>query len=314
VTPDPDEPFVDSKGKSRSKVYLEKKKLDLEISNLEKKNRSETLLAFIPLATVLLSVIGLGFGFWQFKRQQDAFVKEHDEQRAAQAQEQTAQYTKQLRSDIDEISKITQNKTPISRISFLLNDVRILLASTNSPVSSEASESYRKALTEAMTEQLVNDADFMKSPTDVIFANKIVESWDDYRDYLKKPERLGTLNIILYRYVRALRYLRGTNEAYFKDLSYDEGTKSLTLSDTAKNIQGAETLNQHSKHILEGFKEHLNLLPNDNNATTIKERQIRDFGDALCNEKVARYLLQTDFIPRPCMVQSSASLRNSRSH
>lgn len=280
-------------------------KLDIEIENLRNKNkRIESFSPLFPLVTSLVTVVAIAIGFLQFQSQQRLL---QEKTITEQQHERTTRFQNQLRSDVDEISRFTQDKSQtLSRASFLLDDMNILIDSTSTITdeqSSKAFRSYERTVTKVLVEQIVNDADFMKSPKDVSFATTVSKNWSDYRSYLREKEQLDTLNSILYRYVRALRYLRERNPSYFKDVSYDNDTERYSLSTTSEKSEGEETLFQHFVHILEGFKEHLNLISADPKAQKIKQQKIRDFGDALCIDSVARHLLATDFTPRPCMMR-----------
>ncbi len=299
------------------KVNLETEKLDLEIEklnheieNLRKKNKWESItplvLPILSVLTVVVSVVGLGLGFRQFQDQQSSLQTRAREERE---RERTRQIQNQLRSDVDEISRFTQDKTEtISRLSFLVDDMNIIMSVTvaegqsTQDQSSEAFRSYERSVTKSLVEQIVNDTDFMQKARDVSFANTISKNWRDYQNYLEK-EQLETLEVILYKYVRALRYLRERNESYFNNqLSYDEKTQSYSVSNVSEKKEGEEILYQHIKYLLEGFKEHLNLISADQKALVTKKRTIDAFVDAVCNARVAKHILgEADFVCRPCI-------------
>ena len=279
-------------------------KLNLEIENLRKKNRWESLSPLVPFFASCVTVFALVIGFWQFQSQQSSL---QDKAIREQQHERTTRLQIQLRSDVDEISRFTQDKSQtLSRVSFLLDDMNILIASASTVTDEQSSQAFRRyerTLTKSLVEQIVNDADFMKSPRDVSFATTISRNWSDYRNYLREKEQLDTLDRILYRYVRALRHLRDTNAQYFKEVSYDKDKERYLLPKTSEKREGEENLHQHFRRILDGFREHLNLISDDPKAQKIKQQTLLAFGDALCIESIARHVLGTDFIHRHCMAR-----------
>ena len=97
------------------------RKLDLELENLEKRNKWESYSPLLPLIASALTLTGLVFAFWQFLSLQRKAVTEQQYARAARLQDQ-------LRSDVDKILGFAQEqKETISMVSFLLKDMQILI-------------------------------------------------------------------------------------------------------------------------------------------------------------------------------------------
>lgn len=293
--PEPDEPFEDSEGVVRSKAYLEKKKLDLEIKSLKRKSGSEIFLAYVPFLTVLLGLIGLGFGFWQFRTQQDKWLNEEKEQRAAdrqkldaQQQERTAQYLKQLRGDVDEISQFTKEGQPISRVTFLLDDMKILIdLARKDPASIATIDRYEQTVTKALVSQIGVDADFQSNSKDVLFAEQIVQNWEGYKQSLKEDDE--ALQGILSNYVKAIRSFRKTNSNYVANVAYNSIAKRYNRPTGYSPKLFLELFS-----LLRGFKNHLALM------TGLPEEKTKvrtEFEASLCNDNLAKTLFGEDFVP-----------------
>lgn len=283
--------------KEEIKLDREIAKLDLEAKNLRKKNTWEGVAPVISVATVLLTVTGLIFGF-------SKWLTEQELQRKGRDQERAAQYQNQLRSDLSELSRFTQDKTlTLSRVSFLMNDLTktIAIASQDPPIASQFQGSER-TVTTTLLEQVRRDTDFIDSSRDVSYATNIAKNWKDYGAYLKQDDQLDALDGILYQHVRALRNLHDKNKEYFDKLIYDVNLQRYRLLDQkAEASEGEEAHYQHFKQLLEGFKEHLSLLADTPKAKRIKEQQIWAFGEAVCHQSVAQYILGKDFVRTPCM-------------
>jgi hypothetical protein len=281
-------------------------KLKLEIEILSKKNKKiEKFSPLFPLLATFVTLVALVIGFWQFQRQQKSL---QDKTTSERQHERATQLQNQLRSDVNEILRFAQDKTQtISMVSFLLDDMKILIESASRLTDQESAQAfigYDRKVTKALVEQIVNDADLMKSPKDVIFTNTIARNWGDYQNYLREKEQLETLDGILYKYVRALRYLREGNRSYVKEVTYDNDTQHYKLPKASEKGESEEILFQHLRRIMEGFREHLNFLSNDPRGQEIKRRRIWEFGEALCNEIIARHILgDADFVSTPCMEQ-----------
>jgi hypothetical protein len=290
-------------------------KLDLEIENLRKKNRWETLAPIIPpivsVVAVVASIVGILIGAGQFKELQQNALRDKSLERSAALE-------KQLHSDMDELSRFTQDKNQtLSRLSFLIEDLKTIKVSAD-PMELPADDfhRYERGLTKALVQQIVNEADFMKNPQDVVFANTIAASWGDYHEYLVDSKDPEILKAILYNYVRVLRYLHEHNAAYFKVLEYDEESQGYTLPPSYESFEGEEILFQHFKQCVEGFKIHFDLLDDlsqhatdeakRNKASDLKLKSVRDFGDAVCIASVAQHVLGGQFkSKRPCMLRST---------
>ncbi len=284
-----------------SRQDLEMAKLDLEVKNLRKKNTWEGVAPVISVVTVLLTVVGGLFAFYNW-------LSEQELQRKAQEQERGAQYQTQLRSDLNELSRFTQDKSiTLSRVSFLLNDITrvIAIALKDPPLTSQFQDSER-TVTTTLIEQVRRDTNFIESSRDVSYVTNIAKHWKDYKEYVKQDEQLNVLEGIIYQHVRALRELHDKHKAYFDLLKFDAKAEQFSPDQKAEQTEGEEALFQHYTQLLEGFKEHLSFLPDNPKANSIKQRQIWAFGETVCKESVAKFYVGTkDFIATPCMPKGS---------
>lgn len=268
------------------KLNFEIEKLKLEIENLQKKNRWDSVIPIIPpivsVVTVALSIAGLFFGFWQFKRLQERTIDEQKHQR-------TERLEKQMRSDVDELSRFAQEKNQtLSRLSFLLDDLNIIRPSTpTNDLSPQIFNSYERTLTKALVSQIVDGVDLKSSQKDATFATAIPKNWTDYRNYLQQYEQQPTLNKILNNYTVALQYLRNKNPEYFDKFGY--GPTNYFEPANFKQAEGQD-LAQHCIQLLDGFKAHLDLMV-DPRSQEAKTKNIRAFAKALPIKSIAQHVL-----------------------
>jgi hypothetical protein len=279
-------------------------KLNLEIESLRKKNKWESWSPLIPLFASGVTVIALVLGFLEFQSQQD---QQQNKLISEQQQDRTTRLQNQLRSDVDEILGPQDKSQTVSRVSFLLEDINIVMASPikdkdKDRVFSDVFQSYKRTFTESLVDRIVNDADFVKNPKDVIFATKTAEHWEDYRNYLKETPHLAKLDHILNRYVLALLSLRQTNASYMNGLDYDENQSAYIPPNEPEKKDREENLFQQFIQIQNGFTEHLELTKDDSRpeAQRIRQLNLRDFEVALCNRKIAQHILGPDFADKPC--------------
>lgn len=272
-------------------------KTDLEIENIRKKNRLESFAPLAPWFASFLTVLTLVLGWIQFQRQQSSAqtraINEQERDRITRLQDQ-------MRNDVNEISRFTTDThLTLSTVLFLLDDMKILIASAQTvsdAQSSKAFRSYERTVTNALIEQIVEDADFIKNRRDVTFANIVLNKWDDYKAVLSNTDQQETLDRILYRYVRAMRSIRQKNPSYVKNVSYNADA-GYSVPGASEQSSDEEDLWQHFLRIVEGFRDHVTLISN----VSVKRGRIQRFEDALCNKSVAQFLFGADFIFRPCM-------------
>lgn len=62
------------------KLRLENEKLKIELENLKSGNRLSSLMPYLPLITVLVTIAGFGFGIYQYRAQQRANREAQEEQ------------------------------------------------------------------------------------------------------------------------------------------------------------------------------------------------------------------------------------------
>jgi hypothetical protein len=261
-------------------------KLKLEIASLRKKNKWETGLQVVPLFTTLIAIVGFFFGFYQFQRQQER-------ERVTREADLKLKLQSQWRADGDAIFGFPQDpKETISKVSFLFEDLKNILASqvNDKENMSDVFPSYKQQFTRSLVKLIIRDSDFNTNPRDVTLAATALEHWEDYASYLK--ENLGELRPILYKHVRALRYLKDKNPAYFQKITYDAANQYHVPPEFEKQ-EGEEKLYQHFLGITNGFKAHLALLKDDARpeAAKIQEQYERNFQSALCRPAISVKIL-----------------------
>jgi hypothetical protein len=271
-------------------------KLHLEIENLRKKNRWESLSPLIPIFASGVTVIALVIGFFEFQRQQEQLQNKII---SDQTLERTTKLQAQLRGDVDELLRQDKSQT-VSRVSFLLKDIGVILTSKvqDDKTVADLNPKYNRSITESLVAQIVNDSDFINNPKDVAFATKIAEQWPDYQIYLKENDNnLQQLDRVLNRYVQALLNLRKTKETFLNGLCYDEATAGYQPTGEVGTEEVAKNLFPQFFQLQKGFMVHFEFVRNDKGtkARAIKQQNVRDFEIALCNENVAKHILGEDF-------------------
>jgi len=272
------------------KLVRETQKLDLEIEGLRKKNRRDV----IRLITTMVTVAALLFGLYKF------YVEQQKERFSREA-EQKLRLQNQMRADIGELLGFTKDKDQtISRALFLLEDFKALLALAQLNDEQRTFDSHRETFTKSLVYLVLYDSDFEKGPREVRLAAMLVEACDDCKSYLMA--HLDELNQILYKHVRAMRYLRDKNPGYLEDMKYYEPTNQYFVLAKYEKQDGEERRFQHFIHIRNGFRAFIKLIAEDPrpDAGKIRSQNLRDFEAALCNPEVAKQVLGNYFANEPC--------------
>lgn len=275
--------------------FKQLEKLNFEIASLQNKiKRIEKFSPLFPLVGSLVTVIAILAGFWQFQRQQKSL---QEKTLTEQLYTRANRLQDQLRSDVDKILSFSQDTTQtISIVSFLLDDMNLVIEEGQTIPDEQLAQTFKKSkrkVTEALVQQIVNDANFEKRPRDIIFASKIVENWQDYKEYLKEGVNLKKLRSILANYVNAMSGFRKSNPSYIEKVKYNE----------VSSIYGPppdydSNLFQTLEYIRLGFKQHLDLLPGGPEA---KKVFLSRFVNALCNQGLAVQTLGEDVkLVAPC--------------
>jgi hypothetical protein len=282
-------------------------KLNLEINGLRTHNRWAPYLQFIPLLTALVAAAGFIWGVQKFQKeqatQQEQTIKEQQRDRTSRELEYRIRLHNQIRTDIDDVLRFTHDKdqTP-SRVSFLLEDLSAIMATpiNEKEKAADVFAQYKLSFTGNLVDLIAEDVDFMRSPQDVRVAALALEKWDDYGSYLKG--HLRRLNFLLYKYIRALRYLRDKNPLYFEEMKYDEKTDEYLIPPSYEKKEGEEQLFEHFSDLRDGFKDHIKLIATDSSteAQAIRNRNLRQFQAALCNPTISKHILNEYFPEEPC--------------
>jgi hypothetical protein len=273
-------------------------KLDLEIKNLEKKNKWEFVTQFIPVIATLMGVAGFFFTVFVFQAQQRA---EQTKDRISREVEQTTRLQTQIRADCDEILRSTGKQGQRgSRIVFLLEEMKTLLGfKLDDKKMADTLSGYEQSLTESLVVLIRDDCDFTK-PQDVQLADTIVAYWSDYTRYLREePGQPDKLNYILFKYTSALRRLSDKNPGYLQNVTPTADGDAVEVAARFDKRPGAEALYGLLLDIVEGFKLHLEILDKAvaiDAAKKIKQMQLEEFKSALNNPELAEYLLGKDSV------------------
>ena len=144
-------------------------KLDLEIAILRKKNKWDVVAYFMPILATLVGVAGFFFTVVAFdsqrKAEQGRIVSEQKRDRIAREIDQQVRFQNQIRTDIDEILRSARDeKQPISRVSFLLEDMKTVLDSNVNETKkvSEVFPGYQRTLTKSLVILVRDDCDFTR--------------------------------------------------------------------------------------------------------------------------------------------------------
>jgi hypothetical protein len=285
------------KSNARKKVSIETQKLSLEIQNLRKQNRWWVQL--LPLIATVVGVAGFFFTVVQFQSQR---TSEQRKDRLTREVDQRTKFQNQIRGDIEELLRFTRDQSQtVSRVGFLLEDVKTVMESyvNESQKVSDLFPGYKRSLTESLVTLVRDDCDFTKNPRDVELANTIIIHWDDYSNYLK--EKTQKLDYILYEYTRGLQALHDKNPGYFKNLDLKGKPIGYYVPPKYRKKANEAILFGHFLDIVDGFKLHLEVLGTENLSDAAKElrdKNRRDFQDAVGNRRVSEYILGTYFEPQ----------------
>ena len=286
---------------------LNEQKLTLEIQELQIKNRWEPLTRFMPVFAAVIAGVGLFVSVVKYQKDQEAqqtqVVGEQQKDRANREAELKLRFQNQIRADFDQILQFThdQNQT-VARASFLLEDISTLLASKvdDKQTVSDVFPNSKETVTRSLVYVIAYDCDFMSKPRDVGFAQMVVGRWNDYAAYLVKDT--DKYNFILYKYVRALRDLTDRHPDYFHSMKYDPPTDDFVVLPKYEQQAGEEQRYQHFLDIIQGFKSHVDAIGNNPAPTlkAIRDKNVRQFEEALCNAEISKVILGPHFTNKPC--------------
>ena len=270
-------------------------KLKLEIEDLKSKGDWERwIAAYTPLFSILLALIGVLFGIYQFQRvqqiQHTQIMAQQEKDRLTRETDQAIRIQNQIRSDIEQILQFANDKQQtVSKVSFLLEDLKSYLEISadklQTPGSADKVRDKTRSVTITLVKAVVDDCDF-KNHRDVNFAKALVDHWEDYRGYLYKEDRVS-LEYILYMYEDAIldMYYKipsaTTSVRFYRNQSRYEYPKGYQDVDASQE--------SHFRDLIEGFDVHMMLLEDDE----AKKRHIKQFQAATCNDDLTQDLFST---------------------
>jgi hypothetical protein len=273
-------------------------KLDLEIKNLQKRNRWDK-----PIIATLLGVVGFFFTVFQFQCNRNGeFEKDRNSRRDAQVKELASREAElmtrlqnQFRMDIDEILHSAQNeRQTTARFLFLLDDMKTVLQSkvNETQTFSDVFRNREREVTEELAILVRDDYDFSNNPIDVSRANALREHWCDYSVYLRSEPR--KLDYILFKYTQALQNLRDRNPGYLECLTLDQETKQVRACRDYEMQKNEHVLYDHFATIVAGFTEHIEIFGQGVLKEADQKRKnkvLLDFQEAMCNQAVSTHFL-----------------------
>jgi hypothetical protein len=283
------------------KLVRETQKLDLEIVNLRKKNNWESFSPLIPLVASAVTVIGLLIGLYQFRSGQRLL---QENALRAERQNRTTTFQNQLREDVDQIFAFPREKSlTLSRTAFLIEDLHTILDSNvdeQTKMRQQLDPNYERNISQNLAYLITYDTDFIKNARDVGFAAVALEHWKDYGVYMKTD--LIKLNLVLYQYTRALRYLRDSSPRYFEDMTVDQESGEYVVQPKYEKQKDEEERYQRFLDIRDGFVDHLRLIADDTSseAREISGRNEKEFEGALCNPALSKAIFANRFSGEPC--------------
>lgn len=292
-------PQVVNEKKALGVADKQEAKLDLEIQNLEIKNRREGRRQWTPIIATALAVAGFSLTVLQFQcgQQRARALQDIEEQkdRRLREAEQLSRCQQQLRADSDELIKSAREQTS-SRVLFLLEDARAALACKvgENQTLAQLFPNYERALTESFVRLVRDDLDFTKNGRDVTLANAIADRWVDYGTYLR--DRPKELDYIIYKYTRALQDMRDQNPGYVDCLDVDVGTNQVTVCRQFEKKKNEPALYNYFSDVIAGFQSHLKFLDDNASPTDAKERRnkvLLDFQEAICRRVISEHFVGT---------------------
>jgi hypothetical protein len=285
---------------------IQRRKLELEVENLRKKNRWELWAQFLPM---VIAVVGFSIAIYQFQSQRG------DDRRGREI-ERTARFQNQVRADVDEILRSAHDEHRAgSRMAFLLDDIKAVLKSDvdESHTFANVFPEYERSVTQSLVLLVRDDYDFTKNPRDVDSAFVITSHWNDYSKYLKgEPDKL---HYILFEYTKALQGVHEQSPGYFESITLSEdGTKFVPSPRYDKGENGYVLYNRFIA-IKDGFLRHLEMLGNGNLSEVekdVRSNSISLFESKLCNPTIAKNIFGPDFTDEPCEYVSPRVSRRGR--
>lgn len=276
-------------------------KLNLEIEGLKHHSSwPETLVKLTPLLSVLIAVGGLLWGVYQYRQEQQK-TQTHEET------SQRIQIQAKMREDLDQIVRFPTNKAEtLSRTKFLLKDLNTLLQLHADSIkdSNGSTENSGREVSSILYDVANDDCDFDKQ-RDAEFALALLDSWDDYKNYVK--ETPNTASDLLAKYFDALAKLHTQIPRFVSNIKYND--------DQSEYIHPVGTTSTEESHLrlfealIRGVKKHLDLL---DSGSDLRKSLVKDFQISICNEHLTKQLFNLSFDPKNDQESFSSCLKVSR--
>lgn len=267
------------------KTKLELQKLQLEIVGLRNKNKWEDSLArYVPIVTVLITLIALLLNSAQFQRQQNL---QQAKSLVEQQKDRGLRVQHQIRADTEQLLQFTSDeKISVSHVSFLLEDLKAVTGQAGQE-GGVLQSNEKEIVTNSLINTIHYDCDFINKPRDVYFATTVINHWDDYSKRLTQTP--NELDYVLYKYIRALRELHSKDPRYFERIEYNKAAGRYVVG--LENVSEEKQF-QHYGDLVIGFKRHL-LLARE--GSDLMKEYVNDFKDALHNAVLTEQLF-ADYI------------------
>ncbi len=250
---------------------------DSEARRKKVSNCGDILGKLVSLISVLILAFTFIFSVYQYRSQQRDLLK-HEQV------DQMIKIQSQIRDDTKGISQFPKDKSQtISAAEFLLTDLDRLLQNMIAVDGSKATSvnEDRKKIS-GILYNLVNEDCNFDEQRDVLLSIRVLESWDDYKEQLKKdPTKIWDLLAV--KYTDALHKARGMAPEYYNKLHYNKDSAELEPSPYIKPPD--ESKERHFEDLVRGFEKHLNLLDSDSKD---RKQLIMRFQAAICNQDLTQ--------------------------
>jgi hypothetical protein len=250
---------------------------DQKINRKNEGSAADIVGKLVSLTSVLILAGTFIFSVYQYRSQQRDLLK-HEQV------DQIIKIQSQMRNDTDGISQFPKNKNmTISGGEFLIRDLDSLLQSRIDvdASKSESVQADRRKITKILYNLVYQDCNFDEQ-RDVEFSIMVLDSWDDYKGYLKSDPEL-IWDLLAVNYLDAITALREKAPQYISQLKYN---KERAEFEPPKLVKPADESHfRHFEDLVRGFNKHLDLL--DAGSEQRKEL-IKRFQAATCNKDLTQ--------------------------
>lgn len=224
---------------------LERKKLELEIKDLEeKRNTWSKASQILPLLTTFIAVAGLLLTIYK--------------DRTDRKRELAARDTGHIRDDMNQLLSLAPDKeTSTGMVSFLLDDLNQLV---------ERNADRRGVVSNALITFIREDCDFDKL-RHIHLDIECIERWGDYKKYL--IDNPYDHAFIVYKFFQSFRHLHDEDQDYFENIKYVKEEDRFEV----ESMTEVETRYLRFLALMRAYTLHLELLKPEAKKEAIKQFQ-----------------------------------------